>query len=127
MIVDTETDTLMFEDHVDDFFKYAVKQTHAGENDPLYEVKQYLDEQISIRTTNIFEWWKCNKGRFPILFAMAQDFLSIPATSVDSERVFSCAGRVIDDSRTLLDPDTVTALMCQRNWLEVFEKFGWNL
>ncbi|CAG8451985.1 653_t:CDS:2 [Scutellospora calospora] len=48
MIVDTETDTLMFEDHVDDFFKYVVKQIYASKNDSLYEVKQYLDKQIAI-------------------------------------------------------------------------------
>ncbi|CAG8451748.1 4287_t:CDS:2, partial [Scutellospora calospora] len=55
IIVDTETDTLMFEDHVDDFFKYAVKQIHASKNDLLHEIKQYLEKQIAIRTTNIFE------------------------------------------------------------------------
>ena len=48
MIVDTETDILMFEDYIDDFFKYAVKQMHDSENDLLHEVKQYLDEQITI-------------------------------------------------------------------------------
>lgn len=125
IIVGAENDT--FENHVNDFFEYAVKKTRASENDPFYEVKQYLDEQIATRTTNIFEWWKCNKARFPTLFAMARDFLSIPATSVASEQAFSCAGRIIDESRTMLDPDTVTALMCQRNWLEVSEKFGWDL
>ncbi|CAG8850001.1 33308_t:CDS:1, partial [Gigaspora margarita] len=66
---------------------------------------------------------KCNKDWFPTLFVMAQNFLSIPATSIASEQAFSCTGHIIDDSRTLLDPDMVTALMYQRNWLEVSEKF----
>ncbi|CAG8816243.1 40776_t:CDS:2 [Gigaspora margarita] len=34
------------------------------------------------------------------------------------------ASHIIDESRTLLDPDMVTTLMYQRNWLEVSEKFG---
>ena len=58
---------------------------------------------------------------------MARDFLAIPASSVASEQMFSCAGRIIDDSRTLLDPDTIAALMCQRNWLDMADKFGWDL
>ncbi|CAG8451058.1 3533_t:CDS:2 [Cetraspora pellucida] len=70
IIVDTENDT--FENHVNDFFEYAVKKTRAN-------------------------------------------FLSIPATSVASEQAFSCAGHIIDESRTLLDPNTIIALMCQRN------------
>ena len=58
---------------------------------------------------------------------MARDVLAIPATSVASEQMFSCAGRIIDDEHTSLDPSTITALMCQRNWLEVSAKFGWDL
>ncbi|CAG8851269.1 38787_t:CDS:2, partial [Gigaspora margarita] len=54
---------------------------------------------------------------------VARDFLFIPTTSIASEQAFSCAGYIIDNSCTLLDPDTVTALICQRNWLEVSEKF----
>ncbi|CAG8799453.1 28350_t:CDS:1, partial [Dentiscutata erythropus] len=54
-------------------------------------------------------------------------FLAIPSTSVASEQMFSCAGRIIDDVRTSLNPDTITALMCQRNWLEAAAKFDWSL
>jgi len=48
---------------------------------------------------------------------MARDFLAIPATSVPSEHIFSLAGRIVDDNRTNLDPNTVEALVCLRNWL----------
>ncbi|CAG8444337.1 10974_t:CDS:2 [Scutellospora calospora] len=75
--------TSMFEDHISNFFEYTIKR--ANENNTLYEVNQYL----------------------------AQDFLAIPSTSVASEQIFSCAGRTINDDRVSLDPDTVTALICQ--------------
>ncbi|CAG8805790.1 10146_t:CDS:2, partial [Gigaspora margarita] len=88
IIVGAKNDT--FENHVNDFFEYAVKKTPSSKNDPFYEVKQYLDEQIATRTTNIFE-------------------------CIASKQAFSCAGCIIDKSCTLLDPDTVTILMCQRN------------
>ncbi|CAG8670652.1 20327_t:CDS:2, partial [Dentiscutata erythropus] len=78
--INIQNDVLMFENHIDYFFKYAAKQT-----------------------------WKHNIERFPNLSAMAQDFLAIPASSVALEQIFSCAGRIIDDSRTLLDPDTIAA------------------
>ena len=58
---------------------------------------------------------------------MAHDFLAIPATSIASEQMFNCARHIIDDYRTSLDPETVTALMCQRNWLEIASRFGWDL
>ncbi|CAG8826394.1 36510_t:CDS:1, partial [Gigaspora margarita] len=54
---------------------------------------------------------------------MARDFLAIPASSIASEQMFSYAGCIIDDSCTLLDPDTIAALMCQRNWLDMADKF----
>ncbi|CAG8630941.1 7299_t:CDS:2, partial [Cetraspora pellucida] len=56
--------------------------------------------------SEVIKKWKCNKDWFPTLFVMAQDFLSIPATSIASEQAFSCAGRIIDESHTLLDSDT---------------------
>ncbi|CAG8849173.1 23154_t:CDS:1, partial [Gigaspora margarita] len=126
-IINTDNNLATIEDHADDFFEYAARQSRNSENNPLYEVNQYFNKPIAVRTTNILVWWKCNIGRFPTLFRMAQDFLAIPATSIKSEQMFSCTGHVIDDSRTLLDPSTITALMCQRNWLEVGEQFGWNL
>ncbi|CAG8477486.1 15061_t:CDS:2 [Cetraspora pellucida] len=53
---------------------------------------------------------------------MAQDFLAIPSTSITSEQMFSCAGRIIDYDCTLLDHNTVAVLMCQKNWLEMATK-----
>ncbi|CAG8830530.1 36643_t:CDS:2 [Gigaspora margarita] len=54
---------------------------------------------------------------------MARDFLVIPASSVASEQMFSYADRIIDECHTLLDLDTIAALMCQRNWLNMADKF----
>jgi hypothetical protein len=41
---------------------------------------------------DIFQWWKANGAQFPDLLPYAKLFLSIPATSVSSERLFSKAG-----------------------------------
>ena len=37
-------------------------------------------------------WWNNFKGRYPLLSQLAKHYLSIPATSVPCERVFSEAG-----------------------------------
>jgi hypothetical protein len=44
------------------------------------------------RDDNIFEWWKNNKEKFPLLAEGAKILLCVPATSVSSERTFSIAG-----------------------------------
>uniref|UniRef100_A0A914KUX8 HAT C-terminal dimerisation domain-containing protein n=1 Tax=Meloidogyne incognita TaxID=6306 RepID=A0A914KUX8_MELIC len=45
-----------------------------------------------LRNENVFEWWSKNKLRFPLISEGAKCFLSVPATSVSSERTFSMAG-----------------------------------
>ncbi|CAG8758007.1 26209_t:CDS:2, partial [Dentiscutata erythropus] len=85
-IVNIESNISIFENHIDDFFKYAAKQTWVSKNDPLSKVKQYLDEPIASKNINILEWWKHNKDQLPNLSAMAQDFLAIPATTLYQNR-----------------------------------------
>jgi hypothetical protein len=47
---------------------------------------------------------------------MAFDILSIPATSDEAERVFSGARRTISWDRTKLEPETVEAVECLKQW-----------
>uniref|UniRef100_A0A914DI61 HAT C-terminal dimerisation domain-containing protein n=1 Tax=Acrobeloides nanus TaxID=290746 RepID=A0A914DI61_9BILA len=44
------------------------------------------------RNDDVFGWWRINKERFPLIAEGARILLSIPATSVSSERTFSMAG-----------------------------------
>lgn len=44
--------------------------------------------------SRICEWWRNNRGRFPLLERLAREILSIPASSASSERVFSAGTRV---------------------------------
>ncbi|EZA46507.1 Zinc finger BED domain-containing protein [Ooceraea biroi] len=48
------------------------------------------------------EWWKSHENRFPLVAQLAKKYLSIPATSVASERTFSTAGNIVTAKRSCL-------------------------
>jgi hypothetical protein len=52
-----------------------------------------------------------------VLFKIALDFLSILATSCDTERSFSTAERTVTVDRNSLTAETIEALQLQKNWL----------
>ena len=55
------------------------------------EVVMYFTERPSRRGTDPCVWWEGNAARFPKLAVLAKMLLSVPATSVPSERLFSAA------------------------------------
>nr|XP_054591852.1 E3 SUMO-protein ligase ZBED1-like [Nothobranchius furzeri] len=61
--------------------------------------------------TDPLQWWKSNKSNFSRLSHLAKKYLSIPATSAPSERLFSVAGGVVTRSRACLKPEAVDRLI----------------
>jgi hypothetical protein len=82
---------------------------------PIYEeLSYYLDEiktPQALPEVDPFEWWYENQKRFPTLYKIARKYLSIPATSVPSERLFSDTGNQISAERNRLKPSTVNELL----------------
>ena len=60
---------------------------------------------------DILGWWKTHSEMLPDLSKLAQLYLAIPATSTQSERVFSASVRVSSSSRTSLEPGKVEGLV----------------
>lgn len=78
------------------------------------EIDDYLNPQITPaepENTDAYLWWCLNQNNFQILSKIARKYLSIPATSVPSERLFSVAGNQITSQRTRLAPDFVNQLL----------------
>jgi hypothetical protein len=51
-----------------------------------------------------FDWWRANRGTFPHLAKVARKWLSVPASSTPTERVFSIAGLMDSAKRSNLHP-----------------------
>jgi zinc finger BED domain-containing protein 1 (E3 SUMO-protein ligase ZBED1) len=62
--------------------------------------------------TDPLQWWY-NHGRvsFPMLQGLAFKYLTIPATSVPSERLFSSAGDIISSKRASLGAELARELI----------------
>ena len=61
--------------------------------------------------TDPLKRWKEVAPQFPELAKLAQEFLSIPATSAPSERIWSRAARVITAKRSCIDPEVTSRTM----------------
>ena len=56
-------------------------------------------------------WWKNNAINFPLMSKLARKYLAIPASSVESERMFSTAGDIYNPRRSRLLPKNAEMLL----------------
>jgi hypothetical protein len=56
-------------------------------------------------------WWSLNRVSYPDLAAVAQALLSVPASEVPSERMFSMAALTFHELRNRLSPQTLADLL----------------
>ena len=74
------------------------------------EVSTYLGQPCLQADSNPLLWWKMNDKSLPLLSSLARKYLSVPGTSVPSERVFSKGGIIVDPYRNRLKPHHVNVL-----------------
>ena len=65
--------------------------------------------------TDPLEWWKDNSYRYKLFSTLAAKSLCVPATSVPSERVFSCTGNIINSKRACISSENVNMLCFLHN------------
>jgi len=66
-------------------------------------------------------WWSCNAQAFPKCACLAKKCLAIPATSVQSERLFSATGRLISKMRSRLLPERAECMVFMNRNMDLFE------
>ncbi|XP_075166897.1 E3 SUMO-protein ligase ZBED1-like [Haematobia irritans] len=79
--------------------------------DAILDMRQYLEKDIAGIDMNPLEYWKCIGDEATALQTCAKRYLCIPATSTESERMFSKAGQIISDRRSRLKPKNVDMLL----------------
>ncbi|CAM8999364.1 unnamed protein product [Rhodiola kirilowii] len=88
--------------------------------DQTSDLQMYLDlatiEVDDDNSFNLLGWWKNNYTLYPILSSLAKDLLSVPASTVASDAAFSAGGRVVNEKRAALSPNTIEALICLKDW-----------
>ncbi|TFY74003.1 hypothetical protein EWM64_g10009 [Hericium alpestre] len=86
-------------------------------NDGHDELERYLSTDPK-PIGDALAWWSHPKhaADFPRLSRMALDYLSIPATSVAVERVFSHGRLLLTHVRNRLSAQTTCVLLCLGNW-----------
>ena len=90
------------------------------------EIQHYLNlpEFPALEEYDSFAWWATNRAQYPILYKMAMKYLSIPATSVPSERLFSDANNLVTPQRTRLDSSIINKIMFLKRNREHVDIFG---
>jgi hypothetical protein len=59
----------------------------------------------------VLNWWRSHEAEYPIISQVAWDYLAIPASEVDVERLFSTSRDLIGLRRHSLSIDTMRAIM----------------
>lgn len=74
------------------------------------EIHRYKSVECSLKTLPL-DFWRSNCHSYQNIAKLAMQYLSMQATSVPSERVFSTAGDIVTCQRSLLDPESVDMLI----------------
>ena len=71
------------------------------------EFDRYFNAPLAVEGTNALSFWKTNQFFYPVLSAMAKDYLTIQASSVASERAFSSGTDLVTADRCSLSGKTI--------------------
>ncbi|KAL0217255.1 hypothetical protein RCL1_007738 [Eukaryota sp. TZLM3-RCL] len=92
----------------------------ALDDSDITELDSYLVERLKPVDMDPLLYWKLYNQEHPDsgLAMMARSFLSIQATSVAVEQLFSSAGRTVNEKRESMNDETVTSLVFLKSLLQ---------
>lgn len=103
----------------DDVLSYAAKPTFSeiSEEKTLpEELEEYMKEPILQNSSSELVYWRRNQSKFRKLSALANKYLSVPASSGGVERLFSIAGSLARARRNRITAKTLETLLMYREW-----------
>lgn len=115
--MDIDTADLLV-DNEDEELESYLYESSGHEDADMNELDKYMADP-PLRLTGSFDilsWWKNRTDEYPVLSRMAHDLLAVQVSTVASESAFSAGGRVVDPFRSRLEPETVEALICLKDW-----------
>ena len=89
----------------------AASQSRTSTANSIVLLKSYFEQPVLERKENPLRWWSDNQRSFPSLVSLVKRYLSIPATSVPSERLFSKAGEITSLKRNRLKSKSVDMIL----------------
>ena len=107
----TKTPTCLLDTLLTDVYITHVEPAKSSYQLAIEEVERFREVPDLKMKDNPLIWWKMNMSRFPLLGRLAQMYLTVPTTSVSSERVFSTAGDIVTAQRANLKPKQVDQLI----------------
>lgn len=114
-------------DSIDDFWedfdsKIASKRSKVTiSTTATIMIREYLEMPVFDRKEDPLKFWKNHNCTFKELYKLACKYLSIPATSVPSERIFSLTGLLTKDRRNRLGSEKLNQIVFLNRNLKVFE------
>ena len=89
----------------------ASQEHRTPGTDAFIELHQYSEEKPIPRDGDPLLWWKTNEPTFPSLSKLAKKHLTLIATSVPAERIFSKAGQLVSERRSSIKGKNVNMLL----------------
>ena len=83
----------------------------SDEYDSWLKEPMWTSDQHKTGTTAV-QYWVTLKPKYPNLSRLANDVLSVPASSADCERVFSGTGNKLEPQRRKIGAQLLAALVC---------------
>ena len=78
---------------------------------PIHEFDRATLQRQDAEGNDALQWWSQHAGNYLLRAHVAQQYLSLPATSAQSERQFSAAGRLINKLCSRINPARVDAII----------------
>ena len=91
-------------------------------------VRAYLSDHMPSRESSPLQWWKMNSSQYNLLVPLVKTYLSVPATSTPSERIFSCGRLIANHLRSSLNPEHLNMLVfLNKNYKldSMIDPIGW--